>query len=1358
MKEDYLKIVLWNGSWPRWRLAMEAASELMGVGHAFEAGVKTAIQEDHKPNEAALKQSQSLSSIIMLSMGNGEESVHASIARDAFYKGRNGILAVSQLIKHFELTNVGGKTDELSAEFHSASLEVEQDPDTLYYKLVELQRQLKNLGETVPELEVTRRLVSELEKEYPMEIALYRNSRNIGQDMSLEKFRLMIQHAYKMKCKEKSIGAALKCAYCYRKGHKETECRNKPPSLNKGKPRCTNCSKIGHSQEDCWHKNHSYQKKNYRVPNKNETMRREPRCYQCNEYGHIQRNCPQKNNVQTAMQAIATNQANEPNQATLVDSGCTIHLVNDTRLLDPGTSRAFSGNLTMADGRQLHIRAVGKRSMIVGEHLIQLQKVHYADGLHQNLFSVKAAAKEGATTIFDKHQAIIKKDTTRIKLVNRQEAWYLPTNEVSGIVMPASASWRTWHERLGHPGQRKLDLLEAQEAIKIIDRNEATKECVPCSLSKPRRAVTNKIATPSGNAVVQVDVMAWSTRGWKGEKYAAIFSHRESKLDVAYLYHEKHEAIKALEHYLTNIKPRLVNPIDTIQTDAGSELTSKAWEETCAKGEVMSRRCPVDYQALNGQTERSQGVIASMMRAMLRARQVPERFWPLALNTAVYLKNRMPHDAINGEIPIYKAFGHKKMKELKSLKVFGCRAFVTIPKSLRKGKGGDVRWRGIMVGYSPKSPEYLIYDPTSQKIRNAYSVVFHEDICGFPNKRVNIYDDKDENVIDNYQPETVKSLSHDVFNTKQEILTDMMTPDRDTSVGIYDCPSSEIPERENEKDILREESNEDKKELPREETYPVYPDQLGTLLSLSKNSSQMDEIGYCMISGGEISLSKILNGEEKEKWLEAIRKEMHGLERNSVLGNEPCPEGVRPLGTRYVLTNKKNPDGTTRYKARLVVKGYRQIFGVDYHESFSSVVKFDIFRAILAVATIKGWTITTLDFEQAYLNAKLNEDLWVELPNKEIKKLRRALYGLKQAGNKWQETYTKHILRRDPWKQSKYDECVFFANDPKEKHIAILWIYVDDSGFTGDWIDETQKAKRHLLEAFSGRDIGIPNTYVGMELTYRENGMLVHQKSYAEGIVKEHLGNAAREANTPLQKGADLSPRNTKTEEPLDVENYPYRRALGQILYLANMTRPDLSNAVRELGRVGGDPAFRHWRSLQHVMRYISATKEHGLLFEKQQDEIIDLIGYSDADFAGDTTSRKSCTGYVIKLGTATIDWVSRTQRTVSTSTTEAEWTALHEGTRHGEFVKGFLNEINFRQSKVRWWCDNEAAVTAATTPGHCGRTRHLDVKLKKTREMVTKGLIEVHYIPTTKQEADGLTKRLEATAHKRFRNYLMSK
>ncbi len=167
---------------------------------------------------------------------------------------------------------------------------------------------------------------------------------------------------------------------------------------------------------------------------------------------------------------------------------------------------------------------------------------------------------------------------------------------------------------------------------------------------------------------------------------------------------------------------------------------------------------------------------------------------------------------------------------------------------------------------------------------------------------------------------------------------------------------------------------------------------------------------------------------------------------------------------------------------------------------------------------------------------------------------------------------------------------------------------------------------------------------------------------------------------------------------------------------------------------------------------------EYGLFYPRQTLKSNTLLGYCDADFAGDTISRKSCSGYVIKLGRAVITWASRTQRTISTSTTDAEWTALYEGVRHREHIRGFLNELGLGTKNVEWNCDNEATVVAAITPGHTGRTRHLDVKLKKAREMFTTNLIKVRYVPSSEQEADGLTKRLQRTAHERFRDFLLTK
>ncbi len=130
---------------------------------------------------------------------------------------------------------------------------------------------------------------------------------------------------------------------------------------------------------------------------------------------------------------------------------------------------------------------------------------------------------------------------------------------------------------------------------------------------------------------------------------------------------------------------------------------------------------------------------------------------------------------------------------------------------------------------------------------------------------------------------------------------------------------------------------------------------------------------------------------------------------------------------------------------------------------------------------------------------------------------------------------------------------------------------------------------------------------------------------------------------------------------------------------------------MRKLGKISGNPTLQRWRNLQHLLRCISGIKRYGVLFEDQKDETIDLIGYSDEDFAGDSNTQKSCTGSVIKLGTVVIDRASRTQRTIAISTTEAEWPALHEGVRHGEYIRDLLDELNFYRDKVKWWCDNKA-------------------------------------------------------------------
>ncbi len=230
---------------------------------------------------------------------------------------------------------------------------------------------------------------------------------------------------------------------------------------------------------------------------------------------------------------------------------------------------------------------------------------------------------------------------------------------------------------------------------------------------------------------------------------------------------------------------------------------------------------------------------------------------------------------------MYKAFGRSNIEELQELRVFGCSAFLSIPKPLRKGKGSDVRWRGVMVGYSTKSPECLIYDPNSQRIRTAYSVIFLEDICGFTNKRINNRPEKsflEENTTDHWIPPLI---SEENTTRKEDEGEDSVE-----YVKNIDQPNTLATKWAKGRDV------------------PYVPE------PESNQPSTTSEGNNCVYLAQSIPLEVALKGSEKLKWQQAIDQEMVGLKERNTFGDEPCPEKHKPLDTRYVLSKTKTSDGT----------------------------------------------------------------------------------------------------------------------------------------------------------------------------------------------------------------------------------------------------------------------------------------------------------------------------------------------------------------------------------------------------------------------------------------------------------------
>ncbi len=257
-----------------------------------------------------------------------------------------------------------------------------------------------------------------------------------------------------------------------------------------------------------------------------------------------------------------------------------------------------------------------------------------------------------------------------------------------------------------------------------------------------------------------------------------------------------------------------------------------------------------------------------------------------------------------------------------------------------------------------------------------------------------------------------------------------------------------------------------------------------------------------------------------------------------------------------------------------------------------------------------------------------------------------------------------------------------YAYDETSQRVGIIAVYVDDLLITESWTEEIELIQEYLLNEFKGKVNKTPKNYLQMEIDRDGGDITLHQSGFCRAIVRMIFPGETRPVYVPMGQGADLTSRRDD-EVTLDLSKYPYRRILGNLMYLAHITRPDICNAVRELEQQMHDPCIRHWKRFVHLLRYLSVFPNHGILFKRQgQGQGARLKGYSDADFASDTETRRSCAGYLTMLGTTIVCWSSKTERSVVLSTAESEWTALARGIKRVNFLRGLLEELGFGQSR----------------------------------------------------------------------------
>ena len=251
---------------------------------------------------------------------------------------------------------------------------------------------------------------------------------------------------------------------------------------------------------------------------------------------------------------------------------------------------------------------------------------------------------------------------------------------------------------------------------------------------------------------------------------------------------------------------------------------------------------------------------------------------------------------------------------------------------------------------------------------------------------------------------------------------------------------------------------------------------------------------------------------------------------------------------------------------------------------------------------------------------------------------------------------------------------------------------------------------------------------------------LVNQLSYTRNLLERFEMQDCKPVTTPVDASVKLQ---KATDEDELVDQQLFQSAIGRLMYLSLCTRPDIAYAIGNLVKFCAKPTKVHWTALKRVLRYLKGTTNHGILYQRQETTPeSELIGFADADWAGDVTDRRSTSGYVFCLSGGAISWRSKKQDCVALSTAEAEYVALSSAGQESVWLRKLTAELGQVSSHpTTIYEDNQSAISMCKNPQYHGRAKHIDIRHHYIREQVSNKEIQVEYCPTNNMAADIFTK-----------------
>ncbi|KAK8554259.1 hypothetical protein V6N12_031225 [Hibiscus sabdariffa] len=419
-----------------------------------------------------------------------------------------------------------------------------------------------------------------------------------------------------------------------------------------------------------------------------------------------------------------------------------------------------------------------------------------------------------------------------------------------------------------------------------------------------------------------------NTQARGGFQYFITFTDDFSRYEYIYLMRHKSEALEKFKEFKNEVQNQHGKSIKALRSDRGGEYLSQDFEELLKECGIVSQLTPPGTPQWNEVSERRNRTLLDMDRSMMSHTDLPTSFWGYALETTAFTLNRVPSKSVQ-KTPHEMWTGRRP--NMSFMRVWGCQAYVKHQMSTKLEPKSQ---KCTFVGYPKETKGYYFYNSKENKVFVARTRVFLE-------KDFLSYNGNGRNI-----------------ELKEVQQQQVHEPEVEETPQVVEGNSTDL------------------------ETQP--------LRRSTRERHEPERYGFLVTTHGDIILvdqdepktyQEVVSSPDSEKWLEAMKYEMDSMLENQVWTLVEPPERIKPIGCKCVFKKKTDMDGNAQtYKGRLVAKGFRQIHGVDYDETFSPVAMFKSIRILLAIAAFHDYEIWQMDVKTAFLNGKLEDDVYMTQP------------------------------------------------------------------------------------------------------------------------------------------------------------------------------------------------------------------------------------------------------------------------------------------------------------------------------------------------------------------------------------------